>query len=233
MTDQGFREIQLSGKQLVFLFMASVVLAVVVFLLGVSVGRGVRENAGPLSAAAEAETDVRPPAELPPPTTLEADDTKFGQVLQGNSAGSVSAPATSAEPAKPAQPGAAAEPPIVDEPVAVTAAAKPAQTSVPAPAAVKPPAAPASNTQKPAATTAKPAPGAGSGWLVQVGAFGTRANADNLVQRLLAKGYSAVVVPGGSLFRVRVGPYAERAEADRAAARLRQEEKGTQPSVIR
>ena len=42
MTDQGFREIQLSGKQLVFLFMASVVLAVVVFLLGVSVGRGVR-----------------------------------------------------------------------------------------------------------------------------------------------------------------------------------------------
>ena len=40
MSDQGFREIQLSGKQLVFLFMATVVVAVTVFLLGVSVGRG-------------------------------------------------------------------------------------------------------------------------------------------------------------------------------------------------
>ena len=41
MADSGIREIQLSGKQLVFLFMASVVLIVSVFLLGVSVGRGV------------------------------------------------------------------------------------------------------------------------------------------------------------------------------------------------
>ena len=35
MTDQPFREIQLSGKQLFFLFMASVVFMVAVFLLGV------------------------------------------------------------------------------------------------------------------------------------------------------------------------------------------------------
>ena len=42
MSDHGFHEIQLSGKQLVFLFMAAVVVAWCVFLLGVSVGRGVR-----------------------------------------------------------------------------------------------------------------------------------------------------------------------------------------------
>jgi cell division septation protein DedD len=232
MTDQGFREIQLSGKQLVFLFMASVVLAVVVFLLGVSVGRGVRENAGPPSAPAEADADVRPPTELPPPTTLTADDMKFGQVLQGNAPGGATAPPATAEAAKPVP---AEDPPVVDEPVATTTAARPPQTSAPAPApaGAKPVATPGAVTQKPAGATARVATPAGSGWLVQVGAFGTRANADNLVQRLLAKGYSAVVVPGGSLFRVRVGPYAERAEADRAAARLRQEEKGTQPSVIR
>ena len=35
MAEQQFREIQLSGKQLVFLFMTSVALAVGVFLLGV------------------------------------------------------------------------------------------------------------------------------------------------------------------------------------------------------
>ena len=44
MSDSGFREIQLSGKQVVFLFMAGVVVAVGVFLLGVSVGRGVTDS---------------------------------------------------------------------------------------------------------------------------------------------------------------------------------------------
>ena len=40
--DDGFHEIQLSGKQLVFLFMATTVVSVVIFLCGVLVGRGVR-----------------------------------------------------------------------------------------------------------------------------------------------------------------------------------------------
>ena len=37
-TDEGFREIQLNGKQLVFLFMAATVVSVVIFLCGVLVG---------------------------------------------------------------------------------------------------------------------------------------------------------------------------------------------------
>ena len=41
--DEGFREIQLNGKQLVFLFMAATVVSVVIFLCGVLVGRGVRD----------------------------------------------------------------------------------------------------------------------------------------------------------------------------------------------
>jgi hypothetical protein len=41
MSDDGFREIQLSGKQLVFLFMATTVVSVAIFLCGVLVGRGV------------------------------------------------------------------------------------------------------------------------------------------------------------------------------------------------
>ena len=43
-TDEGFREIQLNGKQLVFLFMAATVVSVVIFLCGVLVGRGVRPD---------------------------------------------------------------------------------------------------------------------------------------------------------------------------------------------
>ncbi len=46
MSDEGFREIQLNGKQLIFLFMAVTVVLVVTFLFGVLVGRGVREGAG-------------------------------------------------------------------------------------------------------------------------------------------------------------------------------------------
>ena len=44
--DDGFHEIQLNGKQLVFLFMAVTVVSVVIFLSGVLVGRGVRHDRG-------------------------------------------------------------------------------------------------------------------------------------------------------------------------------------------
>jgi len=85
MSDQQVREIQLGGKQLVFLFMASVVVAVAIFLLGVSVGRGVR------SASAEANdtpTDVSvggsvaPPLELPPATDTKPEDLQYHDQLQ-------------------------------------------------------------------------------------------------------------------------------------------------------
>lgn len=43
-SDEGVREIQLNGKQLVFLFMAVTVVSVVIFLCGVLVGRGVQRR---------------------------------------------------------------------------------------------------------------------------------------------------------------------------------------------
>jgi hypothetical protein len=50
MSDPGFREIHLSGKHVVFAFMAISVVAVGVFLLGVSVGKGITK---PETAAAQ------------------------------------------------------------------------------------------------------------------------------------------------------------------------------------
>ena len=44
MSDEQFHEFHLDGKQMVFLFMASTVVAVVIFLCGVMVGRGVRAS---------------------------------------------------------------------------------------------------------------------------------------------------------------------------------------------
>src|ERR1044071_3609105 len=46
MSDEGLHEIQLNGKQLVFLFMTATVVAVVIFLCGVMVGRGVPTQRG-------------------------------------------------------------------------------------------------------------------------------------------------------------------------------------------
>src|SRR5256885_16036551 len=59
MADEGLHEIQLNGKQLVFLFMASTVVAVVIFLCGVMVGRGVRAQrpADAIEASVDAVTD--------------------------------------------------------------------------------------------------------------------------------------------------------------------------------
>ena len=65
--DDGFHEIQLSGKQLVFLCMATTVVSIVIFLCGVLVGRGVR----PVEAVAEAAAVA--PADVPPDTPAPAD----------------------------------------------------------------------------------------------------------------------------------------------------------------
>src|SRR5690242_1124176 len=67
-TDDGFHEIQLNGKQLVFLFMAVTVVSVVIFLCGVLVGRGVRAER--TLQAAEASTTGETADKAPPiPTT--------------------------------------------------------------------------------------------------------------------------------------------------------------------
>jgi cell division septation protein DedD len=221
MTEPAFREIQLSKKQLVFLFMASVVLAAVVFLLGVSLGRRLPTSArttGPEMPNAEAAV----PAEMPPPTVLTADDQKFATELQGS--GGV-------PPALPAPPPPTS---VVPEPVQAkpTTSVPPVPATTSVPPAAKPAAEPASGrAAAAAAATAKPAPMAAGGWYVQVNAFRSRENADAEVRQLKAKGHAAFVAPSGSLFRVRVGPFADRGDADAASTKLRQD--GFKPSVTR
>src|SRR5215471_11952184 len=79
--DDGFHEIQLNGKQLVFLFMAATVVSVVIFLCGVLVGRGVRAErtlSGDAESAQSPIADLAPAATVgsPPPAPVESDPTK-------------------------------------------------------------------------------------------------------------------------------------------------------------
>ena len=60
MTDDGFHEIQLSGKQLVFLFMATTFVSILIFLCGVLVGRGVRSERETADATVAARAITSP-----------------------------------------------------------------------------------------------------------------------------------------------------------------------------
>ena len=126
------------------------------------------------------------------------------------------APAAAALINRPVSPPAAA-------PAAVTPpASKPLPVAV---AATKPAAKPASAPVAPAVNL--------SGWVVQIGSFGTRQKADELVAKLQAKGFRAFTLPytaaGRTLHRVRVGPEQSRQSADQIAKRL--EADGYQPHV--
>jgi DedD protein len=98
----------------------------------------------------------------------------------------------------------------------------------PAAAAAAPAAPPADPPAAPRTTSpAAPAPHPGESWIVQLGSFQSRDNAEHLAAALRAKGYSAFVSEfrgsGRVLYRVRVGPEQDRARADAIAARLTRE----------
>ena len=114
MSDQGVHEVQLSGKQLVFLFMSAVVLAVVVFLLGVNVGQGVRSAVGETETTAEAAGSQVPETLVPadPAAGEKAEkpaepELSYHEMLVGSST-----PPPVAEVAPPASEATEAAPPL-------------------------------------------------------------------------------------------------------------------------
>ena len=67
--DGAYYEVQLNNKQLVFFFMATLAIAVVVFLCGVMVGRGVRDATLATVSNDIAAGTLTPSAEKTPPST--------------------------------------------------------------------------------------------------------------------------------------------------------------------
>ena len=210
--DDGFHEIHLSGKQLFALFMATVVVSVVIFLIGVFVGRNVRAQQAAAaehlsdSAAALTPAPVRQPAPAPaasesaleaaePPTPpAETDELSYKRRLEGpSSSESLKTPA----PAPPAPPQATQT-----------------RTATPAPA----PQAAA------AGTIGTPQPGT---WVIQIHVLRDRTAANGIVRRLIAKGYPAFLVAAGpptSSYKVQVGRYKDKDEAQKVIERLKKEE---------
>jgi len=233
--EDAFHEIQLSGKQLVFLFMATTVVSVVIFLCGVLVGRGVKTDAlaasnsasaapsgaGPVSSPASTPAATPAPVPDPPPAAADNPSLSYPAALASDKP-----PQDALKPAggsKKAEAAAKSAPPA------------PAPTAEPEPAPATPPAAAAKVTAPPPA----PATAAGSrnGWAVQVVALTDRAAAQAVVQRLTGKGYPAFLVtpqPGAPVqnFKVQVGRYGDRTEAEQIKARLKKEEQ-FEPWILR
>ena len=118
------------------------------------------------------------------------------------------APIPAAAPdANPAPPPAAAQPPLPP----------------PSPRTAAP--TPASAAHTPAATTgsAEPASASAKGYVVQLGSFASRGNADRLARQVRTQGFPVSVSQGSSgrrLYRVRVGPAHDRAAASQLASQL-------------
>jgi cell division septation protein DedD len=112
-SDDAFHEIQLSGKQIVFLFMAATVVSVVIFLCGVLVGRGVQAGRAAREAdRAPGETAAAPAsaAGSQGQATAGADTLTYPQRLQGE------APVAESLEPQPAPPPVAAEEPAAPPP---------------------------------------------------------------------------------------------------------------------
>ena len=105
---------------------------------------------------------------------------------------------------------ASAAPPTTTPPRRDTAAAVPA----PRPTAPSAGAATSSTTSTGTATATQ--------YTVQVAALNTRAQAEELRDKLRARGFDARVIGAGQLFRVRIGRYPTRDAASRVAADLKQ-----------
>jgi cell division septation protein DedD len=209
--DDGFHEIQLNGKQLVFLFMAATVVSVVIFLCGVLVGRGVRaERANQSAENTTATIEPAPqtaPAEKPPagsdPTTAAAPPPTVDDLSYFNRLDKQTQPAEELKAAK--------------------APDTPAPKDIPKPVAKEVPPPP------PPKEVAKETPAiADGGYVIQVAAMPEHGVADAMARRLTSKGYSAFVMTADgakpTMYRVRIGRFKTKREAETVAAKLQKEE---------
>ena len=211
MAGESASEPHLSGKQLVFLFMASTVVAVVIFLCGVMVGRGVQVGRGTgvtpaIAAAAGAGSTEQPDPALASPLDTPiagADSPADALTYPRRLGGDEPVEEELNDPAAVRETGLAADPETARASQAV-----------------------------PDTTATSAGPGRADGFVVQVAALRGRAAAAAMAEQLAAKGYPVYVLEPSpnalaQVYRVRVGNYPDRREAEQVKRRLEQEEQFT------
>jgi cell division septation protein DedD len=209
--------------------------SVVIFFLGVYVGKGLQE-----SRLAREERVVRlpvSPGEGGGESLGDSDLKLYDQLAQAPPAATASIdlavrsgvePAATASPAPLATtaPEAAATPPAV-------AAMAPVPTA-PVAVAVRPSPAPDALAKAPPAATVRPV--TGKAWSVQVNATKDQATADRIVERLNELGYQAFIVrvrlADETWYRVRVGRFPTMEAATAVVMRLKNEERYSRAFLV-
>tara|TARA_B100000949_G_C14197053_1_gene414313 strand:- start:419 stop:1045 length:627 start_codon:yes stop_codon:yes gene_type:complete len=196
MSDDGIHEISLNGKTLVFIFMATTVLLVVTFLLGVLVGRGARELQGlnqKVLTSDVAEEDLVEEFEMAPEGVLPEDET----VQMGDLS----------------YPGRLTSPDVMQESVnpdsGLIEEVLPSEVES------------IITEQTPLAGSSLES--VKVGFTVQVTAVRSREDAEAMLEQLLSDDYPAYLLEPNApaeLYRVRVGQYQDQKEADDMQRRL-------------
>jgi DedD protein len=198
-------EVRLDNRQVFFLFFGSAVVACMLFVLGVIVGKRIEsrgraeapEISDPLAVLDRAG---QPPAAASAPAPAQ-EPTFPAKLIAGPSKGRAPAPL----PPKPAAPVVAKVQPAPPPKPAALPAAKPAEAAPKAPAAPKP-----------------------GKFTLHLGTFPTKDEADALAKKFAAQGafvVAAEVPEKGTVYRVRSGSYANFADATAAKSAFEKQTK--------
>ena len=196
MSDDGIHEISLNGKTLVFIFMATTVLLVVTFLLGVLVGRGARELQGlnqKVLTSDVVEEDLVEEFEMAPELVLPEDETV--QMGDLSYPGRLTSPDVMQESVNPDSGLIEEVLPSEVESIIIE--------------------------QTPLAGSSLES--VKVGFTVQVTAVRSREDAEAMLEQLLSDDYPAYLLEPNApaeLYRVRVGQYQDQKEADDMRRRL-------------
>lgn len=183
MSNKDYRELQLSSSQLILIFIAILVLGIVVFLLGVSVGKKQGKIVEETQLAEKPAEQITQPKPVP---QKESSDPISEELESHKKAG---------------------EEKVQEEKIK---AQPPAKSKV--------------ESSRPAASSRVQ-----NMYWIQVGAYSSQQNANNLVEDYKRRGYNAIIIepsPTASrkLYRVRLGGYPTREEAEKARDALAQQE---------
>ena len=240
--EKSYYEIQLDNKQLILVFLAAVTVCVLIFVLGVMIGKGQKEaeiaaatrnekNAAPSEPDSnipeQAVSDVLSDAQLEE-KTVSKKTVKNLQRVQPEQKKEEKAPAVVEKPQEKyayEDLDKAEEEPVVEKEKPVAEKEKTAAVKE-KPAAVKEkPAAVETVAKNPTVEEDQPRPAGGAQYTVQVMATSSKPKAQEQLSILKSRGYTPFMdetkTGDTSVFKVRVGKFADTQEAKAMASRIK------------
>ena len=229
--EKSYYEIQLDNKQLILVFLAGVTVCVLVFILGMMVGKGRKE--AEFAAASRTEKEVvRPEPDLTPPQEIQEVKPVTKKQKDENKKKEASAEPSQEDPEYYGL-DKIDEKPLVKDPAKQPKEEKKVADKEPekkvAAETQKAKTEPKIETEPKAESETEPQPTLKEGgrYTVQVMATSSKTKAEQQLSTLQSKGYTAFMkeekAGEASVFKVRVGEFSDKDSARKIATKLKQE----------